>query len=423
LAPDAASAAAPCPPAEAPPAPDPFAGDLFTRQKLTGDWGGFRSQLLEKGMIFDTSLTQFYQGVTHGGRERTFQYGGKLDYIFNLADSQKAGLWPGFFVNFHAETRYGEDVNAIDGSLAPANLAMMFPASGETITSITALKFTQALSENLAVFFGKFNTLDDYRLGFAGGRGLDAFQNGALALPFNTIRTIPYSTLGAGFAILKDKEPVFSFLVLDAVDHPTTSGLNEIADRGVVLVPELRIPYKLNGLPGHQIFSATWSSRRYTSLDRSSYAFIPGEGLEAIPQSGSWSVNWSFDQYLWVDACNPKRGWGVFWASGLADKSTSPIEWFISGGVGGNNLLCGREDDTFGLGLFYLGISSDFKDLLDGRVLGNALSQRDEYGLEIFYNMAITPWCRWTADFQVVQPSTKAFDTSIVLGTRLKIDF
>jgi hypothetical protein len=39
---------------------------------------------------------------------------------------------------------------------------MNFPEANRNITSITGLKFTQVLGENLAVYLGKINTLDEY---------------------------------------------------------------------------------------------------------------------------------------------------------------------------------------------------------------------------------------------------------------------
>src|SRR5690349_10268411 len=51
-----------------------FGGRLGERPKLTGDWLGARSALRIRGVTFDVSSTQFHQGVTRGGQERSFQY-------------------------------------------------------------------------------------------------------------------------------------------------------------------------------------------------------------------------------------------------------------------------------------------------------------------------------------------------------------
>ena len=109
--------------------------------------------------------------------------------------------------------------------------------------------------------------------------------------------------------------------------------------------------------------------------------------------------------------------------TGISDGNPNPIRWNVTVGVGGNNPIALREVDTFGVGYFHLGLSSDFKNLLGGPVVDRRLAQRDEQGVELFYNTALTPWCHLTADLQIVQPSTKNLETTVLPGMRLKVDF
>jgi porin len=139
--------------AAAPPASG-FGGPFGERLKLTGDWFGIRDTLAAKGITLDANLTQFFQGVASGGKERAFEYGGKIDYFLNI-DGNHAGLWQGFLVTMHAETRYGEDVNGIDGMFSFGNFNVAFPEAGHDVTSITRLILSQLLSDNCMVFAGK----------------------------------------------------------------------------------------------------------------------------------------------------------------------------------------------------------------------------------------------------------------------------
>ena len=94
------------------------------------------------GITFDLSTTQFYQGVATGGLEQAFQYGGRNDYFLNL-DGEKLGLWEGAFVTLHGETRYGESVNSLAGTLLAPNLLLALPQPSGSVTALTGVTFTQ----------------------------------------------------------------------------------------------------------------------------------------------------------------------------------------------------------------------------------------------------------------------------------------
>ena len=104
----------------------PFSGPILERSKLSGDWHGHRTCLQDCGITFDLISTQFYQGVATGGLQQAFQYGGRHDYFLNL-DTEKLGLWNGVSVTLHGETRYGESVNSIAGTLLAPNLLLGLP--------------------------------------------------------------------------------------------------------------------------------------------------------------------------------------------------------------------------------------------------------------------------------------------------------
>ena len=395
---------------------------IFDRSKLTGNWWGARNTLSTNGIQLNINLSQFYQGVADGGAERSFEYGGKLDYYLKV-DGGKLGLWEGFSITTHAETRYGHDVNTIDGMFSFGNFNMAFPKVGQDVTGVTALKLSQLLFDHLLLVAGKINTLDDFRLNFTGKNGLERFMNSAIVANIINARTIPYSTYGAGFAVFAEKGPEFTFLVRDPNDHATTADLDKLFANGVVLTSSIRVPVTPFGLSGTQVLGGNWSSRHYTSVDPSSWVEVPGQGLVAAEETGSWAVYYNFDQHLWINSANTNTWLGLFGMSGLSDGNPNPIRWNATIGLGAGGLIPGRDRDTLGLGYFHMGISDDFKQLLSGPSAPPGLAQRDEQGVELYYNAAITPWCHLSADLQIVTPSTKDLDTTVLVGGRLKIDF
>ncbi len=75
----------------------------------------------------------------------------------------------------------------------------------------------------------------------------------------------------------------------------------------------------------------------------------------------------------------------------------------------------GRENDTFGIGYYHLGISN--------LPLLKSLGFGAENGAELFYNIAVTPWFHVTPDLEVVDPANSHNATNILVGVRARISF
>jgi porin len=406
--------------------PSPFEGDLCTRPLLLGSLCGARDQLAAHGITFNVDTYQFYQGVATGGIHDVGEYSGRNDYFVNI-DGEKAGLWKGFFITLHGETRYGDTVNGDTGAIIPVNTAELFPKATGSETALTGVKFTQALSENFVTFGGKLNMLDEFKMPFTGDRAIDGFWNLGMSFPVIVARTVPYSTLGAGAAILKDGAPVFTVMVLDTNNTPTTSGFNQLFSNGVTIFANLTLPTKFFGLPGSQGVSGTFGTGNYNSLSPTAY-FDPEQGLVITPEfvRDSWCIFYSGTQALWVDPCNPKREYGVFTNIGTADNGPSPISFAANVALYGSSPISNRPLDTFGVGYTFTRYSSPIRDFAPVLLpIGN------DQAIELFYNFAVTPWFNVAPDLQVVfpareetlPPNRESIDTALVLGIRAKINF
>jgi porin len=234
-----------------------------------------------------------------------------------------------------------------------------------------------------------------------------------------------YSTLGAGAAILASGYPVFTLTVYDTNNDSTTSGFNVLFDNGAIIYPTVSLPTQFFDLPGHQSVWGAYSSGRYAIVAPESLNLIPQVLQGGLPPTalatfvrGSWWITYLFDQALWVDPTDKTRSWGVFGNFGISDGKPNPIHWSAIAGIGGSSPIPSRKLDTFGVAYYYLGFSDDFKEV------ARAITPvRDERGVELFYNVAVTPWCHLTTDLQVITPILERAETSLVLGLRAKIDF
>jgi porin len=216
---------------------------------------------------------------------------------------------------------------------------------------------------------------------------------------------------------------VFTLTIYDTNDASTTSVFDKLFDNGAVIYPTVSVPTTFFGMPGHQSVWGAYSSGRYAVLSPESLNQIPqalqGGPPPALPLiRGSWWITYLFDQALWVDPTDQSRTWGVFGNVGISDGKPNPIRWSTIVGIGGSSPISSRKLDTFGIAYFYLGLSDSFKN--DVRPI---VSVRDERGVELFYNIAVTPWCHLTADMQVITPIQDGAKTSLVLGARMKIDY
>ena len=64
-------------------------------------------------------------------------------------------------------------------------------------------------------------------------------------------------------------------------------------------------------------------------------------------------------------------------------------------------------------------MSDDLKDGLDELGLG----LEDEHGVEAFYNLALAPWLRVTADVQWIDPATPGSENAVIGALRTQIKF
>ncbi len=162
----------------------------------------------------------------------------------------------------------------------------------------------------------------------------------------------------------------------------------------------------------------TYATGDYTSFDTQGWVIPPAGGVIPAEQSGTWSAAYLAEQRLWQDRCNEKRYTRLFGYVGFADQETSPFKVTTAVSLEGFGLMDSRPQDRAGVGYFYNGLNSDFKDVFSGITpLGNV------QGGEVYYNAEINPWFHVTFDLQAVEPAIQARDTALVLGMRAKIDF
>ncbi len=414
--------------------PETWGGDLASRQRLTGDWGGVRDEMGKKGVVLDANMTLLPGGIVTGGSETDADFWGNVDYSLHL-DTGKMGLWPGGFFKFQGVSSFGNTLQSQSGAFIPTNVASLYPEFYEGSSGLMQASYTQFLSHQIAVTMGKLNLFDFTPTEFYGDYHTQ-FMNAGLNLSLANA-LVPMSAYGGGVMILPTKDITLMALALDASGTPTENDIGKAFDDGVTLVSGLNVKINPFGLVGHQSVSGVWSDKPRFSLvqdpDNFRRALLnehypilgnPGPVLERIIQkfypellvpvqppnrkNNTWSVIYSFDQYFWQPDNDPKRGIGLFFSFGATDGNPNPIQYTYMMGIGGKGMFAGRPRDSFGIGWARTQFSDQFVPILRER-LNLGLDHED--AIELYYNAAVTPWLTVSPDLQVINSGlNKAVD-------------
>jgi porin len=392
-------------------------GSVWSQPSLFDTPGGLKQGFREAGINLDVWLTNFGQGIISGDGEPGIQWGNKGDLLARF-DGEKLGLWQGLTVSFHQEIVWGDDANFQgDGSVIPLNTAIGFPRLGGA-NHDTSISVTQAFGPRASLSVGKFNMLDAAsKTPIMGGGGLNTFMNIAFAAPISGV-TPPY-IVGA-IASYKTEPAIFTLMVYDPRNAQDIDVVTNPFEEGVTTSLSVTFPVKPGGLMGFYSLRGVYSTKDGLDLADVPQLILPPEAQDIETKDGYWFASASVQQYLWQDAENPAEGWGLFAQAAISDGNPNPINWSVLGGIGGTgSLIEGRDLDSWGIGYFYYGWSDNLKDGLEE--LGSGLE--DEHGVEAFYNLALTPWLRLTADLQWIDPATPGREDALIGSLRTQIKF
>jgi porin len=389
-------------------------GDQF--KSLSDAYWKARSDLRQAGVDLKLSNTNFYQGLAAGTGDHSFEFGGKFEALATF-DLSRFGFWSGFSLTTKFEHNYGESANGRGGTLLPVNTALAFPGLGNHQGSdLSTFYLTQKFNDMFSLSVGKFNMIDKVAATPLRGGGNDTFMNVGLAAPVTGL-TPPY--IFGAIATIKTEPAIFTVMAYDPKSAVHRSGFEDPFRTGVTFLGSVTVPVKPFGLTGYQGFKVITSTKNGTDLANVPQLLLPPEARGATSTKGNpWFVSYSFQQYLVQDPNDPGTGWGIFGEIGISDGNPTPLDWSAYFGIGGTSPLPGRTQDRFGVGYFRYSLSNDLvAGLLPVVVL------RDEQGIEIFYNFAVTNTFKVTADVQIITPVLGGRNTAVVTGLRTQVLF
>ncbi len=405
--------------------PGTVVGDFKDRTQLTGDWGGVRTKLARRGYFFDLYSTSAYQDVASGGLKNGSAFMQNTQLSINV-DTGRAGLWSGGLFHVTLESRVGSSPQKTFtvGSVAPQYNGLTVPGPFFTNDFLPTEYFLiQSLRPKFSVLLGKINVINICDHTLFGNSYKDTFANfnflkNPMALNFyNT------TALAAVGVWTPTKWAVIAGGVLDPNSEP--NNLAAHAFDKVNIYATSVFSYKVGDLPGQSWAQFNWTNKPKIDLAKPfgplSAEMIPQavgilvgspstEGLPINFRSDSWVTVENFSQYLSVkddpEAAAQKlnsgqtlRGIGVFGRVGYAPEETNPITRDASIALLAHGLSDGRQNDSFGVGFYHNGISRPLKNNI-ARLTGGTSRVKNEQGVEVFYDFAITPAIKLIPSYQ-----------------------
>lgn len=353
--------------------------------------------------------TTFYQGAYQGDGRQHFDASNRLDGFIDI-DTQTLGLWQGGGLHGHLEYREDRMQNFRGGAILPVNSGTMLPLNSGNELEATSLYLSQQLGEQTSLLLGKINAVDLLAADpFFGGWGTQRFWNMAFVAPPNGI--IPAVLMG-GVLSHSNGPYTFSAMVFDPIDQTDNYELDNLFDQGTAGQLSAGWAGSVAGRASSATLAATYSTKDGTDL---SQLDLPADARSG-QESNSHSISLQLSHLLIESRQVAGKGLGLYALTAVADGNPNPIKGSFAGGLAGHGMVPGRPNDSFGVGYFYYRFSSDLQSSLQPILeLGN------EHGVEVFYNLALTPWLTLGGDLQWLEPAREDKDQGVVGGLRLHV--
>jgi len=406
---------------KAPPKQD----DLWTRDKLTGDWGGVRTALSKRG--FDITIN--YVGETLGMLSGGFRQGADYEHRIELSidtDLDKLLGWNGasahttFYQIGHAN---GLPAANFVGSIAdPSNIEAL-----PSTRLFTAWFQKNFFDDKVSLRLGQIAADDEFLISPTASNMINSTFGYAAILAANQLQGGPVYPLATPGIRLQLK-PTEEIAILSAVFSGAPAGANCVGlpqqcnpygttfstSGGALFMEELQ--YGINqakdakGMPGIYKLGGWYATTSFADLhfglDATMMPVSLASPASAFPlmHQGNWGIYGVADQMIWRAQKGP-QSLNAFFRAGASPSDRNLVMSYIDGGLGLKAPLPGRDDDVLTFGFAYSKISQDAAALDRDTQLftGAFFPVRDqEIVLELDYSLQLAPWWTIQADLQEI---------------------
>jgi porin len=428
---------------------------IWEQDTLTGDWGGARTALKDRGIEFTLNYTGEVLSLLSGGINRRTVYEGLLEFTTDT-DLQKLIGWTGAKTHvtvFQIQNTKG-GITEATGSISPPSsidalqTTRLFTAWFEqSFGNVAWLRIGQLAADSEFFWSDTAGALINGTFGWGDNLAANMLRGGPaypLATPGVRLKLMPsddVAVLGAVFS----GDPAGPNCGGDD-DNPQKCNRNGTAgfglDGGALLMGEVQ--YQVNqgkhavGLPGVYKLGGWYATANF--LDQhfglnaagTQVSLADPSVASSLTHQGNGGIYGIADQMVWRGG---QSSLNFFVRAGASPSDRNLVSYYVDGGAGLKGPLPGRPDDTLTFGVAYAKISHDAVALdRDFLTLGGPpYAVRDaETVFELNYAAQIAPWWTVQPDVQyIVHPAggqngddpTQAIDHAFIAGIRSTIKF
>jgi porin len=427
-------------------------GTFWTRDNFTGDWGGARTRLSDKGI--DLSLS--YTGETFSDLSGGVRRGTSYEDLFRFeadVDLGKLVGWKGgsTHVTVFQIDDSGENAADLTASISdPSNIDAL------PTTRLFTLWFQQELGKAGSVRIGQLAADDEFLISDTAAALINGTFGWANIVAVNLPGggpAYPLATPGTRLALNPAKDVSLLAAVFSgdpAGDCPPDQdpqvcnkhGTTFSFTGGALWMGEIQYHpgsggdgdgpqsyYKLGGW----YHTADFADQRLGSEPGGEIVSLAVDPDNPLEDRGNWGVYGVVDQVVWKGA---KSSVTLFWRGSAVPADRNLLSWYMDGGFGIAAPFQARPNDTVTFGVAYSNISPDAADLDRDtrRVTGSFYPIRNgETVFELTYIAQLAPWWTLQPDLQYfVDPGgnvpdpddpNRTIENAFLIGLRTTVAF
>jgi len=425
---------------------------IWEQDTLTGDWGGARTALKDKGIDITLISINEIMNVLSGGLDRRASYEGRIEFSVDT-DLDKLLGWKGAATHFTIYQLH----NA--GHVAADNVGSIGDVSNIGALATTRLFtawFQQSLfDDKVSIRIGQIAADDEFLNSPTAANLLNGTFGWASLAAANMLSggpAFPLVTPGVRIAVKPTEQITWQTAVFSG--NPAGANCNDLPQAcnrygttfsfsgGALWMSEVQ--YAVNqeksakGLRGVYKLGGWYATADFADQHYGLDAFGNVVSLATMPPNplnhrGDWGIYGIADQMVWRA---DKTSVNLFLRGGFAPSDRNLVSFYADGGFGIKGLFAGRADDVLTFGASYAKISKDAAALDQDTLALNGPPypiRDEEVVFELTYQAQIAPWWIVQPDLQyIVHPGGNVPDpnnpnvvvgNAVVAGVRSIIKF